>query len=380
MSVRPFRIDVPQETLDDLVRRLDQTRWPDEIEGAGWDYGSSVGYLRQLCEYWRTNYDWREHERALNRLPQFKTRIDGLDIHFVHAEGRGPRPLPLVLTHGWPSSFYEMHKVIGPLTDPAAHGGDPGDAFHLVVPSLPGYGFSDPPRTRGLNTTRIGELWVELMQRLGYPRFGAQGGDWGAAVTTARGVRHAERMIGVHFNMFSPPIDEASLTPEQLEWWRGVQAYRAQEWGYVHLQSTKPQTPAFGLNDSPAGLAAWIVEKWRRWSDCDGDVERAYTKDELLTNLTLYWVTQTIGSSMRLYYESFSRAIAPSSAPRISVPMGAAVFKEANRPPRELAEPYYDIRRWTLMERGGHFPALENPEGLVEEIRAFFRPLRAGEG
>ena len=270
-----------------------------------------------------------------------------------------------------------MHKVVGPLSDPAAHGGDPADAFHVVVPSLPGYGFSERPRARGMNTDRIADLWARLMaEELGYERFGAQGGDWGAAVTSGLALRHRERMIGVHFNMVAPPIDEATLDPEQTKWWEGVKAYRAKEWGYVQLQSTKPQSLSFGLNDSPAGLAAWIIEKWRRWSDCGGDLESVYSKDELLTNVTLYWLTQTIGSSLRLYLETFGNAPVPPRYARIEVPTGVAAFNEANRPPRELVEPHYDLRRFTVMERGGHFPAMENPAGLVAEVRAFFRALR----
>jgi pimeloyl-ACP methyl ester carboxylesterase len=373
----PFTIAVPDVDLEDLHRRLDHVRWPDAVADAGWDYGTDVDYARSLCAYWRDTYDWRAHERALNALPQFRVDIDGQGIHFVHVRGKGPRPMPLVLTHGWPSSFYEMHKVIGPLSDPAAHGGDPLDAFDLVVPSLPGYGFSERPRARGLDTDRIADLWARLMTEvLGYERFGAQGGDWGAAVNTGLGLRHPERLIGLHYNMLVPPIDEATLTPEQRVWWEEVKAYRAREWGYVGLQSTKPQSLAFGLMDSPSGLAAWIVEKWRRWSDCDGDVESVYSKDELLTNIMIYWVTRTIGSSLRLYYETFGPMTGPPAYAGVEVPTGVAAFKEVNRPPRELCEPHFNIQRFTVMERGGHFPAMEVPGDLVDEVRAFFRPLR----
>lgn len=376
-AVEPFKIAVEQSVLDDLERRLVATRWPDAVEGAGWDYGTDLDYARAVCTYWHDAYDWRRHERALNALPQFRVSIDGLRIHFVHVEGRGPAPLPLVLTHGWPSSFYEMHKIIGPLSDPAAHGGDPADAFHIVAPSLPGYGFSDRPHTRGFDTNRIADTWARLMtEALGYERFGAQGGDWGAAVNTGLGTRHADRMIGLHYNMLAPPIDEATLDPEQRAWWEDVKAYRAREWGYVQLQSTKPQSLAFGLQDSPSGLAAWILEKWRRWSDCDGELERVYTRDELLTNVMIYWVTNTIGSSLRLYYESFGPLTGPPAYSGVRVPTGVAAFNEVNRPPRALCEPHFDLHRFTVMDRGGHFPAMENPEGLVEEIRAFFRPLR----
>jgi len=375
-DITPFRVSIPAAVLEDLQRRLVATRWPDSVEGAGWDYGTDLDFMRDLCAYWAEGYDWRKHEAALNTLPQFETELRGQRIHFVHVRGEGPSPLPLVVTHGWPSCFYEMHKIIGPLSDPGAHGGDPADAFDVVVPSLPGYGFSGRPRQRGLSIDSVSDLWVDLMDELGYARFGAQGGDWGAAVNSALGHRHSERLIGLHYNMLAGPIDEASLDAEQRAWWEAVKAYRAQEWGYVALQSTKPQTPSFALNDSPAGLAAWILEKWRRWSDCDGDLLRSYSRDELLTLVTLYWVTETIGSSMRMYYESFAKALGADGFERIEVPVGAALFNEANRPPRELVEPYWNIQRFTHVERGGHFPAMENPEGLVAEVRAFFRPLR----
>ena len=376
MAITPFTIDIPDEDLADLKRRLEETRWPDEIPGSGWDYGSNLAYVKELCGYWRDVYDWRAHERMLNEFPQFKADVDGLDIHFIHVKGKGPNPMPLVITHGWPSSFFEMHKVIGPLSDPASHGGDPADAFDVVAPSLPGYGFSDHARERGMDTKAIAALWVKLMEQLGYERFGSQGGDWGAGVTTALGVNHPERMIGVHLNMVTAQIDEEKLTPEQRAWWEDLKAYRQEEWGYVHLQGTKPQTVSYGLNDSPSGLAAWIVEKWRRWSDCGGDVERSYTKDELLTNISVYWFTQSISSSMRLYKETFRGSTTPRPSPRIEVPTGVATFKEANRPPRVLAEHAYNLKRWTDMEQGGHFPAMENPGGLVHEVREFFRPLR----
>ncbi len=377
---KPFRIAVPDEVIDDLRRRLDATRWPHTLEGVGWDYGSDTAYIAELCRYWGHDYDWQVHEAALNELPQFTQRINGLDIHFVHAEGQGPDPLPLVITHGWPSCFWEMHKVVGPLSDPAAHDGDPADAFHVVAPSLPGYGFSSPPAQPGVSSARVADMWAELMAVLGYGRFGAQGGDWGSAVSAALGAMHPDRMVGIHLTMAAPPIDEAILTAEQHQWWEGVKQYRDREWGYVHLQRTKPQTAAVGLTDSPAGLAAWIIEKWWRWSDIDGpggrDLSRRYTLDELCTLLTLYWATATIGPSMRMYYESFGAGSAFSQPPYVAVPTGVAVFNEKNRPPRELAEPYYNITRWTEVDDGGHFPALENPDKLVEEVRAFFRPLR----
>lgn len=381
MTVRPFRVAVPDSVLDDLHRRLDATCWPQTIPGAGWDYGTDIDWLRDLCAYWRRTYDWRAHEASINELPQVLVRANGLDIHAVHAPGVGPAPLPLVLTHGWPSTFFEMHKVIGPLRDPGAHGGDPVDAFHVVAPSLPGYGFSGPPIERGWGASRVADAWVELMGALGYERFGAHGGDWGSAVTTALGAHHPGRLAGIHFTMLSPPVDEAALTPSQREWWETLKAYRDREWGYVHLQRTKPQTASFALTDSPAGLAAWILEKWWRWSDVADeqgvrDPYRRYTRDELLTTVMIYWVTRSIGSSMRMYFETFGPGSRIAQPERITVPTGVALFNEINRPPRELVEPYYAIERWSEIGEGGHFPAMENPAALVEEIRGFFRPLR----
>ena len=381
MAPRDFRIDIPQAALDDLRRRLDHTIWPHAIPDTGWEYGTDVEWLRDLCDYWRTTYDWREHETALNRFDHRLVDIDGVTVHYIHAPSPEPDAMPLVLTHGWPSAFYEMVKVIGPLTDPAAHGGDPRDAFHVVVPSLPGYGFSSPPAERGWNAARVARAWVELMASLGYDRFASHGGDWGSAVTTALGAGHADTMIGLHFAMLNPPIDEAALTPEQRSWWDNLKVYRDAEWGYVHLQRTKPQTAAIALTDSPAGLASWILEKWWRWTDCADergvrDPYRRFTRDELLTMVSIYWLTRSIGPSLRMYYETFSRGSAIVQPARIDVPTGVAVFNEANRPPRELVEPYYDIRRWTEIDDGGHFPAMENPDALVAELRAFFRTLR----
>ncbi len=381
MASESFIIDVPQAVLDDLNERLDDTRWPDEIPGSGWDYGSNLAYIQELVAYWRTRFDWRAQERLLNAMPQFKADVDGLSIHFVHQRGKGPDPFPLIMIHGWPGSFFEMYKVLGPLTDPAAHGGDPADAFDMVVPSLPGYGFSGQPRERGMDTGRIAGLFAKLMsEELGYRRFGSQGGDWGASVTTFLGARHADVVAGIHLNMVISgrgAASESERTEEEKRWLKEFEAFRAEEMGYATIQGTKPQTLSYGLNDSPAGLCAWIVEKFRRWSDCDGDVERSFTKDELLTNVMIYWVTQTIGSSVRLYYESFHAQGQGLGSGRVEVPTGVAVFpKEIVKPPRVTVERAYNLQRWTEMPAGGHFAALEEPEALVEDIRAFFRPLR----
>ena len=382
MQVTPFRIEVPESVLDDLHRRLDATLWPQTIPGVGWEYGTDIDWLRELSTYWRNDYQWRVHEATLNEFPHVLVQAGSMAVHAIHRRGVGPDPLPLVITHGWPSTFFEMHKIIGPLADPAAYGGDPRDAFHVVAPSLPGYGFSSPPTERGWNASRVADLWVDLMGALGYERFGAHGGDWGSAVTTALGAQHPDRLFGIHLAMLAPPVDEATLTPDQRDWWDRVKVYRDAEWGYVHLQRTKPQTPAFALTDSPVGLAAWILEKWWRWSDvadADGlrDLYRRYTRDELLTNVMLYWVTRSIGPSLRMYAETFSAGSLVEQPAPITVPTGVAVFNEMNRPPRELAEPYYDIHRWVEIDDGGHFPALENPTALVEELRTFFRPLRS---
>jgi pimeloyl-ACP methyl ester carboxylesterase len=381
MVVQPFQIQVPFSVLQDLQQRLERTRWPDEIPGSGWDYGTNLDYLKELVEYWRNGFDWPAQERLLNSFPQFKADVNGLGIHFVHQEGKGPKPLPLILIHGWPGSFFEMYKVLGPLSDPASYGGDPADAFHVVVPSLPGYGFSDHPQVRGMNVAQIADLFAKLMsETLGYLKFGAQGGDWGSAITTNLAYAYPESVIGIHLNMVSGRFDskpESERTEADRESARQRQAFAAEETGYSAIQGTKPQTLAYGLNDSPAGLAAWIVEKFRRWSDCDGDVERVYTKDELLTNIMIYWVTETINSSTRLYYEARHTPTTVPRPERVEVPTGAAIFpKELARVPREAAERLYNIQHWTEMPSGGHFAALEKPQELVNDIRAFFRPLR----
>ncbi len=383
MAAEQFAIRISDAVLADLARRIDTTRWPDELENAGWEYGSNLAYMRSLAEYWRHSYDWRREEEILNRLPQFRLAIDGFHIHFVHVRGKGPAPLPLIVTHGWPGSFVEMLKLIPLLTDPTAHGGSAEDAFDVIVPSLPGYGFSDRPGERGMDPKKIATLWVRLMEELGYKRFGAQGGDWGSIISIALGLDHAKRMIGIHLNyiagrfllggtMNAQPDDEiASAYLEQLRgWWDA-------EGGYSHEQTTKPQTLGYGLNDSPVGLAAWIIEKFRTWSDCAGDVESVFTRDQLLTNIMLYWVTQTAPSSARLYYESRQRPLSLSRSNRVEPPVAVAVFpKEIAMPPRALAERGLNIARWTEMPRGGHFAAMEQPELLAKDLREFFRPLR----
>ena len=367
--------------LDDLRRRLETVRWPDEIPNSGWDYGTNLDYLKELVEYWRTGFDWRAQEAMLNAFNHFKSKVDGLDIHFVHERGKGPNPIPLVITHGWPSTFFEMYKIIPLLADPGAHGGDPADAFDVVAPSLPGFGFSDQPTERGMEVQRVARMWNKLMtENLGYPRFAAQGGDIGAGVTSRLGHGHADSMIGIHLTSIIRPTPY--LGPGSRELTEAEQAlieqrerWQQDEGGYNHIQGTKPQTLSYGLNDSPVGLAAWIVEKFRTWSDCGGDVERRFTKDELLTNITIYWVTQTIGSSVRMYYENLRNAWVMGKDELVPAPTAIAVFPgEISRPPQEWAERSYNVCRWTEMPRGGHFAALEEPELLAEDVRAFFLP------
>jgi pimeloyl-ACP methyl ester carboxylesterase len=369
VQVAPYLVEIA-EVVGDLNERLDRTRWPDEVDEAGWDYGTNVDYLRDLCAYWREGFDWPAQERALNELPHFRTEIDGLGIHFVHVLGKGERSFPLIATHGWPSTFFELLKLIPLLTE-----GD-GLTFDLVIPSMPGYGFSDRPRERFVSA-RVPSLWVELMARLGYDRFGAHGGDIGAGITARLGQHHSDAVAGIHVTSVYGPISEGDRAPTEAE-----QAYldqrerwRQEEWAYGELQGTKPQTLSFGLNDSPAGLAGWIVEKFRTWSDCGGNVESVFSKDELLTNITIYWATQTIGSSFCPYWD-FRHNPNPKPWLPISVPCAIAVFpKDLTTPPREFAERSYNVQHWTEMPRGGHFPGLEQPELLAEDIRSFFETI-----
>jgi pimeloyl-ACP methyl ester carboxylesterase len=374
----PFQIQVAEEALVDLSQRLARTRWPDALPEAGWDYGTSLSYLQQLVSYWQQSYDWRAWERLLNTFPQFTTQIDGIHLHFLHVKGKGTRPLPLLISHGWPGSFFEMYKIIGPLTDPERFGGDPADAFDVVVPSLPGYDFSGPTKVRGVTVARIATVFASLMQDLGYPRFAAQGEDWGLYITGALGRSYPDKIIGMHLSMQpSRAVLSQEATNEAEKRWLELRAQLIRdESGYSHLHETRPQTLAYGLNDSPVGLAGWIVEKFRAWSDCHGEIESVFTKDELLTNIMIYWVTQTINSSTRLYYETYHQGY-ESYAGRIEVPTGVAVFQdEIPVPPRSLAERLYNIQHWSEIKEGGHFAALEQPQTLVEDIRTFFRPLR----
>ncbi|WP_292518621.1 epoxide hydrolase family protein [Methanoculleus sp.] len=381
-SVQPFRVETSQPVLDDLRDRLSHTRFPDEVEGTGWDSGTNLDYMMELVDYWLNRFDWRAREAELNRFAHYRADIDGMGIHFIHERGKGPDPLPIILTHGWPDSFYRYAKIIPMLTDPAAHGGDPADAFDVVVPSMPGYGFSDRPHERGMTSARIAEIWGRLMTDvLGYKRFAAGGGDIGSGVSRFLALGHPGSIIGLHLTDmgFIPlGVDIPDLSENERRYFDAIQQLWTQEGGYNMMQSTKPQTLAYGLNDSPAGLAAWIVEKFRSWSDCGGDIERRFSKDELLTNIMIYWTTETIGSSVRLYYENVHALPLDFLKERIEVPVGMAVFpKDFIPPPREWVERRLNVERWTEMPRGGHFTAMEEPDLFVRDIRGFFRPLRA---
>lgn len=384
MKAKPFKIQIPQATLDDLRARLARTRYPAEANGAGWDYGVNLKYLKKLMKYWERKFDWRAQEDALNRFAHFRAKVDDLRIHFIHERGQGPAPIPLLLTHGWPDSFARMLKVIPLLTDPAGHGGEAADAFDVIVPSLPGYGFSDKPKASG-TTARIADYWAELMTEvLGYERFGAAGGDIGSGVTQELGQTHADLLMGLHLtdvpwqNFFIFGEDHSDLSEAEQEYFVQGQQWMMTEGAYASIQSTKPQTAACGLNDSPAGLAAWIVEKFYAWSDCNGDLESRFTKDELLTNVTIYWATETIGSSFLYYYEPEHGHQPRDIKKRVEIPTGFALFpKDLTTAPREWAERFFNVQRWTQMPRGGHFAALEEPELLAAEMRHFFRPLRS---
>jgi pimeloyl-ACP methyl ester carboxylesterase len=376
----PFTPRAAPAELDDLRARLRATRWPDGPEDAGWSLGTDIDYLRELVAYWADEFDWTAQEEALGRLPRFRVPLGGLGIHFVHARAAtaaGPA-LPIVLSHGWPDSFWRYSKVVPLLTDPVAHGADPADAFDVVVPDMPGYGYSDRP-DRPLDSIAVAGLWAQLMSVLGYDRFGAAGGDIGSHVSRYLALDHPDRVVAVHRTDAGVPVfsgDRAELAPEERAWIDGAAGWGATEGAYAAIHRTKPQTAAFGLTDSPVGLAAWIVEKMRAWSDCGGDIERSFTKDEILTNVTLYWLTGTIGSSMRMY--SANAAIPPAQlSRRVEVPSGFSLFPgDIVRPPRAWLDRTANTARVTEPARGGHFAAFEEPELYAAELREFFRPYR----
>lgn len=378
-EVRPFRIDVPAADLDDLRDRLSRTRWPDELPGAGWGYGMPGDYVRDLAEHWRTAYDWRVHEAELNTHPQFTTTIDGQNVHFLHVRSPEPDALPLLLTHGWPGSIVEFLRVLGPLSDPRAHGGDPASAFSLVVPSLPGFGFSGPTREPGWGQERIAAAWAELMRRLGYERYGAHGGDIGAGVSRELGVLAPDHVVGVHVTEFasaSPSAEEADYSDPAEQ--RSVEAgyrYSYELSGYMWVQTQTPQTLAYALADSPVGQLAWIAQRFRDWADSAETPEDAPGRDLLLTNVMLYWLTGTAASSSRIYKEGQGTWGEDQQAS--TVPTGVAVLPgNISIPVRRLAERTNRIVHWTELERGGHFPALEVPDLLVDDLRRFFGQVR----
>jgi pimeloyl-ACP methyl ester carboxylesterase len=386
--IEPFKISIDEAVLLDLRDRIRRTRWPDQVEGAGWSYGTDGRYLRELLSTWAEDFDWRVQERQLNGFAHYRVQIDGLGVHFVHERGEGPDPLPIVLTHGWPSTFVEHLALVPLLTDPLGHGGRAEDAFDVVVTSMPGFGFSDRPTVSGVFESTIADTWCRLMRDgLGYERFGAHGSDVGSGVTIELARRHPDRLLGIHLSAFYLETPPPPWPPAIREFFAAREHERADEGAYSRMQATKPQSLAYGLTDSPAGLAGWIIEHFRGRSDCGGDVETRFTRDQLLTILTIYWATETINSSMRVgYYEYAHHAAPPAAGSRIQVPAGFAVFADdfrpgSARPPRELAEhSFANITRWSRMPRGGHFAALEEPELLADEIRAFFRPLRQSSG
>jgi len=375
-AIETFRIAIDDSVLDDLRSRLTRTRLPDQIEDTGWEYGIPTDYLRALLDYWRESYDWRAQEARLNELAHFRTRVDGESMHFIHARSPHADAFPLLLLHGWPGSIVEFLEVIPRLTEPDAHGGLARDAFHLVVPSLPGYGFSEPTRTRGWDASRIARAFMELMRRLEYGRYGAQGGDWGAQVATRIGALDPAHCAAIHLNMpvADRPTDEVVLTDADKEDLAAMQRFQREESGYALEQGTKPQTLGVALGDSPAGLLAWIVEKFRAWSDCDGDPENIFTRDQLITNVMLYWVTETITSSARLYWEHSNSAEALEF---VGVPTGVARYpKEVVRFPRSWVERSYNVTHWADMPRGGHFAAMEQPALFADDVQRFFRTVR----
>lgn len=385
MHITPFQIAIGDSALADLQQRLALGRWPETLPGSAWREGSDISFMRRLAAHWQQRFDWRAQEARLNLLPQYLARIDDLDVHFVHQRGTGPAPLPLILTHGWPGSFVEMEAIIPLLADPASHGGDPADAFHVVVPSLPGYAFSQAPAREGVGPRAVAAMWATLMEQLGYARYGLQGGDLGAGVSTWLARDYPQCVTGLHLNFipgsYQPPTGagEAPPSEEEAAFLRKSAAWNDAEGGYGHMQRTKPQTLAFGLNDSPLGLAAWLVEKFHSWTDCNGDLESALALDTLLTDIAIYWFTGCIGSSFRMYVEGSRQPLHFASGERIVPPLGVALYPfELPLPPRSWVERVYDVQRWTHMPRGGHFAALETPQLLAQEIREFFRPLRRG--
>jgi microsomal epoxide hydrolase len=376
-AIEPFDITVDQAVLDDLKDRLGRTRWPDQIPDTGWDYGTNLAYLQELCAYWADGYDWREHEARLKAWDHFRTEIDGADVHFIHAPSPVEGARPLLISHGWPGSVVEFLHVIDPLRDPEAHGGSAEDAFHVVAPSLPGYGWSGPTVDRGWDPKRMALAFAELMSRLGYDQYVAQGGDWGSMITTQIGLQDPEHCAGIHLNMvLAIPGGDDELTEDEATAMTDAMTVMSDGGGYQQIQGTRPQTLSYGLTDSPAGLCGWIAEKFHAWTDNDGTIESAVSRDDLLTNITTYWVTGTINSSTRLYYEAMKSGLFGLQGGIVEVPSAGAIFpKEILRASRRFAERTYNIVHWSDFDRGGHFAALEEPDLLVQDLRSFNRVL-----
>ena len=377
----PYRLQFDPAAVADLNRRITATRWPDEAPAAAWSYGSSVAYVQELLNYWRDQFDWSKAEQTLNQFDQYKVPLNGVDLHFIHQHGVGPKPMPLLLSHGWPGSVVEFNRIIPMLTDPARFGGDAADAFTVVAPSLPGYTLSFTPGQPRFSAEHIADIFAQLMRDvLGYPRFAAQGGDWGSFITSRIGFAYPQLVHGIHLNFLALRRDPSALdlsSPEQEKYAAELTHFLKEETGYQAIQGTKPQTLAFGLNDSPAGLAAWLVEKFRAWSDCDGRIENAISRDDLLTNISLYWMTGAIGSSFWPYYARMHGPWPVPAGQKVNVATGYAAFpKEILRPPRALAEQMYNITHWREYPKGGHFAALEQAAVLAQDIRNFFRPMR----
>jgi microsomal epoxide hydrolase len=380
MHIEPFAIAVPDTTLVDLNDRLARARFPDRLEQSGWSYGTNLNYMRELVDYWINQYDWRKHEKRLNRFPQYLADIDGDRLHFIHVRSDHPDALPLVLTHGWPDSVFEFHKVIDPLVKPEQHGGDAGDAFHVICPSMTGYAWSEPLTGRGCDVRCVAERQTLLMRGLDYDRYAVQGGDWGSLVSPYMALVDPDAVIGIHVNLCVAPStddpDEAAARGVVPGPFAMTETYATELNGYAVIQGTKPDQLAFALNDSPLGLAAWIIHCFYVWSDCGGDIESRFTKDELITNVMIYWLTGSMPSAIRLYRETMASGRFGPPDRYVDTPTGVAMFKDIARPKREWAEQVYKITRWTEFDTGGHFAAVEEPELLVQDIRDFFRPLR----
>jgi pimeloyl-ACP methyl ester carboxylesterase len=373
--IQSFSAHIAQSVLDDLRSRIRNTRWPDEIKGSGWEFGADPGYMRELAAYWLKGFDWRKVEGEINAYPNFIAEIDGYKIHFLHIKGSGRKSFPLIITHGWPGSFLEFMKLIPLLTNDSVF------SFDLVIPSMLGYGFSQKVTETGCNTRKMAGLWLKLMLELGYEKFGAQGGDFGAGVSTILGLRYRKEVTGIHLNYipgsYKPYIDPGNpLTEEEIQFIRSMDEWDLAEGAYGHQHATKPLSLAYGLNDSPVGLCGWLVEKYFGWADCRGNIENVFTKDELLAQVTLYWVTETIHSSIRLYHENSLTPLHFSKDEFVTVPVGMARFPlEEPFPPRSYIERGYNIQHWTDMTAGGHFAAFEQPEMLAGDIRDFFRKI-----